>query len=481
LAPAFLGVVATVIVVACRSGSSELAAYPLVVVGCGVFLFPQLMNPRLRLRVDRPLCPSNWAWLLFAIQLVLQPILILLFGVYQGQLSTLPSHGSIEASFLLSCAAYCAFSAGLSIVLARPARRRDLGARLDSVPVGVVIVFVFVGLVAVLWRFRSASQLFSYFTGGYAGASGTLGPSSLSSTASTFLRPLGAYGLILLWARGASRRRMHPVLLVVCTAGALAILATYNYNRAAVVIPLVALAAAYGRHIRRLSLRTVITFGLIVLLAALAFGNFRRIEIGTQGGKYSLQQANLTTTPSVEQNIQLYGAAPQFTAVVVQNLSNGAGYYFGTTLARSVLAPAPIVGRTARLGSGTTLYNQLVYGRPGTVDQIIPFTAELDWNFGIYGVLAGFFLVGLIVARLQRAFDASDGIVSSFVLQYFAMWAAFLVIGSIQVVTQILVYFSLPVLLLALLSRKRNPDPGLAEREQGGRGRTDRAGLSRGN
>jgi oligosaccharide repeat unit polymerase len=418
--------------------------------------------------------------LLFAIQLIFQPILILLFGVYQGQLSTLPSHGSIETSFLLSCAAYCAFSVGLSIVLARPARRRDLGARLDSVPFGVVIVFVFVGLVAVLWRFHSASQLFSYFTGGYTGASGlNLGPASLSSTASTFLRPLGAYGLILLWARGANRKRMHPVLLVVCTAGALAILATYNYNRAAVVIPLVALAAAYGRHIRRLSLRTVITFGLIVLLAALAFGNFRRIEIGTQGGKYSLQQANLTRTPSIEQNIQLYAAAPQFSAVVVQELSNGAGYYFGSTLARSVLAPVPIVGRTARLGSGTTLYNQLVYGRPGTVDQIIPFTAELDWNFGVYGVLLGFLLVGLVVARLQRAFDASDGIVSSFVLQYFAMWAAFLIIGSIQVVVQIVVYFSLPVLLLALLSRKRNPDPGLAERDQGGLGRIDRAGLSR--
>ena len=164
---------------------------------------------------------------------------------------------SIEMSFLLSCAAYLAFSVGLSAVLARPTRQGHLGARLDSVPAGVTIAFVVVGLLAVVWRFRSASELFSYFTGGYIGAGVTQGGSSLSDTASTFLRPFGAYGLILLWARVASRRSVHRMLLVVCTAGALAILATYNYNRAAVVIPLVALGAAYGRHIKRLSLSLI--------------------------------------------------------------------------------------------------------------------------------------------------------------------------------------------------------------------------------
>lgn len=474
LTPTIVGVGATLIVVACRSSSSQFASYTLLAFGCGVFLAPQVVNPRLRLRVDQPLCPSNWAWLLFAIQLVVQPILIFLFGVYQGQLAILPSPVSIEMSFLLSCAAYLAFSVGLSAVLARPTRQGHLGARLDSVPAGVTIAFVVVGLLAVVWRFRSASELFSYFTGGYIGAGVTQGGSSLSDTASTFLRPFGAYGLILLWARVASRRSVHRMLLVVCTAGALAILATYNYNRAAVVIPLVALGAAYGRHIKRLSFRTVLTFGLIVLLAAFAFGNFRRIQIGTEGGKYTLQQANLTTTPSLEQNVQLYGAAPQFSAVVVQNLSSGAGYYFGSTLVNSVLAPLPIAGRTARPGSGTTLYNQLAYGRPGIVDQVIPFAAELDWNFGVFGVVLGFLVLGLVVARLQRAFDVSDGIVSSFVLQYFAMWSAFLIIGSIQVVVQIFVYFSLPVLVLALLRRRRTavgpdgPTTGLRPVETGG-------------
>jgi len=449
---AFLGVVLW-------SGTRDFAnldTYPVLAIGPLFFFAVQLVAPRTRLRLDTPLCPANWAWLLFAIQLVLQPALIIIFGPAHGQLYSLPGPGAVQDAFVLSCLAYVAYAIGLTAVLRRPPIERPVGSTLDDVSPAAVALFIVIGMVALVWRFHSPGQLFSYFTGGFNGQDPTASSTSLSSAASTFLRPLGAYGLILLWARSAESTRIHRLRFVLSGTGALVILATYNYNRAAVVIPLVALAAAYGRHIRKLRLRSVVVFGLVILLLAAAFGNYRRVVEGTQGGTISLQQAGISSEPSLESQIQLYGAAPQFSALVIQDLPGDGGFAYGRTMIDSVLSPIPVVGKTFRANSGTVRYNALVYGQPGTVDQVLPFLGELYWNFGTFGVLVGFLGVGLAIAAFQRRFDASGGILAAFIFQYLGMWVAFLIIGSLAVVAQIFVYFTLPILALALAPKVRD-------------------------
>jgi hypothetical protein len=117
-----------------------------------------------------------------------------------------------------------------------------------------------------------------------------------------------------------------------------------------------------------------------------------------------------------------------------------------------------VVGKPFRPSSGTVRYNTLVYGRPGTVDQVLPFGAELYWNFGPIGVAGGFLLVGMVLAAFQRRFDASGGILAAFIFQYFGMWVAFLIVGSLQVVAQIFVYFSLPIVALLLAPKIRRQE-----------------------
>jgi O-antigen/teichoic acid export membrane protein len=437
--------------------SVNLGTYPVLAIGPLIFVAVQLFSPRTRFRLDTPLCPTNWGWLLFAIQLVLEPALLIIFGPAHGQLSSFPGPGAVQEAFVLSCLAYMAYAVGLAMVLRRPPIEQSIGSTLDDVAPGAIAAFILVGAAAMAWDFHSFGQLLSYFTGGFTGqASTNPGSTSLASAASTFLRPLGAYGLILLWARSAESTRIHRLRFVLSGAGALFVLATYNYDRSAVVIPLIALVAAYARHIRKLRLRSVVIFGLLLLLGAAAFGNYREVEFATQGGRISLQQAGITSTPSLESQIQVYGAAPQFSGLVIQDLPNIGGFASGRTMIASVLSPLPVVGKEFRSDSGAVRYNDLVYGRSGTVDEVLPFLGELYWNFGPLGVIAGFFMLGMAIAAFQRRFDASDSILAAFICQYLGMWVAFLIVGSIEVVAQIFIYFTLPILAVVLAPKVRH-------------------------
>ena len=243
---AFLGVV----LLSGTRGLTNLDMYPTLAIGPVFFVAVQLISPRTRFRMDVPLCPANWAWLLFTIVLVLQPALVIIFGPAPGELYSFPGPGAVQEAFVLSVsglpgvcgrAHHCA-----STTAYRPFDRNHDGRRFARRDCRV----------RARWRGRHGvavhvtRRAVLYFSGAYTSqVSANASSASLASVASTFLRPLGAYGLILFWARTAESTRIHRIRLVVCGAGALVILATYDYNRASVVIPLVALVAAYGRHI----------------------------------------------------------------------------------------------------------------------------------------------------------------------------------------------------------------------------------------
>jgi Na+-driven multidrug efflux pump len=459
LLPAYIASVAFFILAIWSVVSARpwLQDYPVLIFGPLAFIALQAFLPRLRFRLDYLLSPLNWAWLLFAILLIVDPMLILAFGPSLGQLSSLPADHFVEQYFLLSCLSYIGFAVGLSSVHEiTPERRNRLLAGLDTVPPGIASVYIVVGLAALFGQFHSPRLLLSYFTGAYnVAVSSTHTHTTVLGAASTFLRPMGAYGLLIVWAKGANRLHHRRLRLLVCAIIALAILATYNYNRASVAIPIVALLASYGRHIRRIPAKRLLVMGLLLVLLAFLFGNYRSIQTATHDGLYASGQADKAASPSFQSQVQLYGAAPQFGALVPAVLATDSGYKYGNTLVSSVLSPLPLVGKAYRPNSGADLYNALIYGPGGTIDQVLPFTAELDWNFGPLGVLAGFALVGVLLGLFQRGFMRANGLLSTFVLQYLGMWTAFLIVGSLQVVSQIMIYFTLPILFLMVLPALR--------------------------
>jgi hypothetical protein len=64
-------------------------------------------------------------------------------------------------------------------------------------------------------------------------------------------------------------------------------------------------------------------------------------------------------------------------------------------------------------------------------------------------------LLGFLLAGLQAGFDAARGAFQTYAYQYSAIWATFLVVGSLEVVSQIVVYFFWPIFTFAAVHALR--------------------------
>jgi len=153
--------------------------------------------------------------------------------------------------------------------------------------------------------------------------------------------------------------------------------------------------------------------------------------------------------------IQVYTSAPQFLGYLLEGTAYAHHPHYGKTIVSSAIYPVPRLGRPFRNSSGVVIYNRLIYGDLGVTDQIVPFQGELFLDFAWGGVLAGYILLGLLVSRLQLAFERASSAFAAFATQYAAIWVAFLVIGSLAVVTQIAIYFFWPILAFAFLRSDR--------------------------
>jgi hypothetical protein len=110
----------------------------------------------------------------------------------------------------------------------------------------------------------------------------------------------------------------------------------------------------------------------------------------------------------------------------------------------------PWLGKDFRRSSGTAFYNRLL-NRGDAEDQIISFAGELFLNFHVIGIVTGFAVMGVLLAKLQDAFARSQSAMPIYVIQLTAIWLVFLVMGSLSVVAQIAIYFYWPVYLYLLL------------------------------
>ena len=171
----------------------------------------------------------------------------------------------------------------------------------------------------------------------------------------------------------------------------------------------------------------------------------------------SKARSSLVAHVNLSKEVQIYTNAPQYLAYLLDRTGFGADPRYGRTVVASVMYPVPKLGSPFRSDSGVAIFNHLIYGPASTdVDQVIPFQGELFLDFSYVGVLLGFLVFGMIVTRVQRAFERSRSSLEAFTWQYAGIWSGFLVVGSVAVVSQTALYFFWPVIILVGLRRWRD-------------------------
>ena len=229
---------------------------------------------------------------------------------------------------------------------------------------------------------------------------------TLIGVAGTFLKPFLGFAFVMVWCNWADRwgrsgspaRRLATTVALIIPA--LVSYATFNYNRGSFIAPLVSITAVYLARVQRASLLALAGFGSAVLGLVIMIGLYRASGVGLNvlAGDASARQ-ELTQKLKLGDEIQIYGQAPQFLAFILEQSEYGKNLYLGTTLISSVMHPVPVLGESFRATSGPSLYNEMIYGKNGFSDQIIPFQGELFLNFHIPGIIAGYWLLGLVTAR----------------------------------------------------------------------------------
>jgi hypothetical protein len=335
----------------------------------------------------------------------------------------------------------------------------------------VIILLVGLGMVGLMLRFGTPASVADYFRFGPNELTQTLannlnGSASFGQAASSFLLPCLGLGFAMLWCRLIEVRRSQPqwTILLLFKLGFTTLLilfafSLFQYNRGAVLVPILALAAAFSQHVKRIPLTLLVAGATSLLVATLWLGSVRTTYFTSNANPYAIAQIGLASIdPNSE--IQIYGSGPQFLGFMIEISDMDGRLYMGQTLIPSVMTPVPVIGRLLRPYGGTALYNYALYGFTGVTDQIIPLEGELYWNFRLPGVLLGFLLIGLVIAALQRRFEASASPWAAFVVMYAAVWTAFLVVGSLSVVAQIALYFGWPLVCLAVIGRWRSSGQG---------------------
>lgn len=454
--------------------------YPAALVAALAFFLVQSFLPGCRPVASRPLCPWNWALFVFFLQLVLLPLSVLVFGPLPGVLPTLPSDFAINAAILINVAAFLSFCSVYHFLERRSEAARQNGvARTAPRAVTPSLLYITlnaaIGLTGLFFAFGNFNALERYFSdpSGYlSGVPNVAG--KLGVAAGLFLRPFLGFALVLGWCRWLDRgsdRRIKKwsgivtllAIPVVCFSNA-----TFHYNRGALLVPLVAMLAVMLSGPRRFPRRTLAFGGaaLLLFLSVMPFygayrsSNFTLRQLAIEPSAREL----LTDRIDLPEMFQVYGGAPQFLAYFLERGGWAARPAWGRVVVASALAPTPILGKPFRPGSGTAIYNRLIYGASDVADQIAPFAGEIFLDFHLAGVLAGFCLLGLAAHKLQRAFERSKTSIEIFLWQYFAIWTFFLIFGSVSVVSQICLYFGWPLYFYLFLRRFRLGSPAAAFR-----------------
>jgi hypothetical protein len=416
--------------------------YPLAVVGILAFLFVQAFLPACRIRVTAPVCPANIAQAYYWIQLVLVTVLVGYFGFSQGELPGLPSKRAINlaigvhvAGYLSFCVAYQCFS------------RVTMGRGLPHVSMPgtayLIVPFAVLGLLGFLLAHDGVAGFIDYVSSPMQNRLRAEEEATLQGAAGNFLKHFLGFAVVLAWSwwlGKAPRRRRASIIAGTAGVVILLLVANFNYNRGTMLGPIVGLAAAFSVHVRRIPFKGLVLAGVLALSMAFVFGWYRSTDLEIT--ELSASAIVDTWDPDgVVDFLQVYASAPQMTAYLIESLDGK--FYYGKTLLPSLVYPIPVLGKPYREMSGPVIFNELIYGDPDTLDQIIPLAGELYINFHLAGVVLGNVLLGCFLAWLQGKFVAAPNPVESYAWLMMALWTVFP--GSLSVTSQIYVYSFWPI------------------------------------
>ncbi len=445
--------------------------YPASIVSIWAYLIGFQIWQRRRQTTITGLSPLILAQLFFAIQLVVIPLSYMIVGAQRATLPWLPSTVAINCCLLLQSVAYLVFTwaggcrqprAGIPAA-AQQARsaQRQLGGRMAW---ALVVVFVLLGTVGFYFQYGSIESFISYLVNPAARLTEAKQmPATLEAALATILRPFLSFGIVLVWshwiersykARGLRHISNWSVAGTAVTCLLLLLVnVSFNFNRAAMIVPILAVVATYSLHVRPIKPRWLIILALVILVLALLLGVLRTSSDLSAMGLDPAEISRMLDNSRTVENLQVYGGGAQFLGFLLEETSWGASPYWGETLISSALFPVPVVGRLFRPTSGVVLYNMLIYNDPSIADQVIPYLGELFINFNIVGLVAGYLLLGLVVAAVNRKFLNTLNCFDAYCVFVIAYWFCFLILGSIAAVSQVFIFLLWPIYVYAVVKQ----------------------------
>jgi len=410
--------------------------------------------------VNTPLCPWNWALLVFSLQLIWMPLLITLDGPSLGVLPSLPSPFAINMAmvlnslaFLTVCGVYNQFA---KFRMARAAWLERFPNAPDTQKDGSAIrigTYALLGIAGVLLSFGNIAGVLNYFNDpNYYRDYFRDASSTWQGLAALLLKPFLGFAIVMAWCKwidsGASRQsRWHRSLVTIFVLmGIVVSYSTVGYTRGAFAVPLVAVATVTLVKGDKFSWRMIAVAGMLVLAMMPAYALYRS---GTQLGEDLLTRADLQDLrlekAEISAVVQMYGNAPQYLGFLLERSHLGRDPLWGVVTVSSILSPVPVIGKPFRQRSGFGIFNRVIYDTDGIADQNAPFQGEAFLDFHIPGILFVSAMLGWVLHRLQQAFERTGSSFEIYIWQYLSIWICFVIIGSIEVPSQILIYSCWPI------------------------------------
>jgi len=416
-------------------------------------LVPEIL-PAAQPAWDNLLAPHNWAMSWFFVVMFVEPLNVALLDAKPRIAGVLrASDFSINAVLLLVALAYLGYCCGYHGASRRhrialcEASRWVYGAS-ASRSILLVPLFAALGVTGIYLHYGGFSGFLSFLAdpsarlvvtqrlfGTWAGGLGTV------------FRPFLPFAAAIVWCyvidayRGPGRAGTLAVVSAVTVS--VVVLAAGNFNRASMLVPVLAMLAVFSGRVRRLSTLTLVPIATILLMVSIYWGTYRSGELRVSQAATEAGLAQMHKGTDLKSNF----ASILVSATALERYGLLSKAYLGKTLLCSALFPLPILGKPFRDEAGPTLYNALIYSGPSPADQVIPFYFELFINYHLCGVLVGYFLLGTVTAYLNWHFaqDVGRFAIRGYALFFLGFWCAALVAGSLAVVSQMCIFMFWPV------------------------------------
>lgn len=375
--------------------------------------------------------PALWMGVVGFLALVVNPLMLLIFGAVTTTYPQFPSWNQINHAQLLTVAAYVAICVGYVVFkgserwAVRSKHKNELltGSERRAQPgPGIALVLIAIGYSSAGAAVFGSVQKGSPF--------GLLAPMAL----------LG--GLYILQATGFPRRWRSLAVLSVC----LVPLIVVSDIRGTAVFSSLALLATYSVRIRPLSGVRVMTFVAVFGYPIWVLWGYARKAAELQTYGVVLGRENLWSLAS---QVELWAAYAAPAPHVAFALQAAPAHH---TLVPSILAPVPLLGEYFRDSTGSVVFNQAIYGG-GVIDQIVPATAEAFWNGGAPLVLLLFAVVGACLGALKQRYLGNISLVGTYFSHLTGLVMSLSLLWGIGVVSQYMIYsVALPLIVhLALV------------------------------